>query len=147
MVGLEVDASPKPESLMNLHSLMSGPLVFGLTSGFTPGHTSGLKPGLASGFVPGLASGLVPRVVPGLLLGFVVGLLAGFIHFTTLHWSVRLLTSGTIAKALVVQLCRLGLLAAVFIVLARLGAPTLLSAAVGLLLARHLILRRVRSHA
>jgi F1F0 ATPase subunit 2 len=147
MVGLEVDASPKQESLMNLHSLMAGSLASGLSSGLASGLSSGLTSGLTIGLKPGLASGSVPGLVPGLLAGLVVGLLAGLIHFTTLHWSVRLLTAGTIAKALAVQLCRLGLLAAVFIGLAHLGAPTLLSAAVGLLLARHLILRRVRSHA
>jgi F1F0 ATPase subunit 2 len=81
------------------------------------------------------------------IVGLVVGTLAGFIHFTTLHWSVRLLTSGTAGKALAVQLCRLGLVAAVFILLAHWGAATLLSAALGLLLARHVVLRRIRSHA
>jgi F1F0 ATPase subunit 2 len=94
------------------------------------------------------AGPLAPGFVPSLAVGLAVGLTAGLIHFTTLHWTVRLLTGGgSASKALVVQLCRLGLLAAVFIVLARLGAPTLLSAALGLLLARHAVLRRVRRQA
>jgi F1F0 ATPase subunit 2 len=113
------------------HSLLAGPVA----------------PGFVLSLVAGLPVGIRVGIPVGIPVGLAVGLTAGLIHFTTLHWSVRLLTIGSAGKALVVQLCRLGLLAAVFIVLARMGAPTLLSAALGLLLARHAVLRRVRRQA
>ena len=46
-------------------------------------------------------------------IGLVVGILAGLLHFATLHWSVRLLTSSAPVKAIVLQLTRLGVLAAI----------------------------------
>jgi F1F0 ATPase subunit 2 len=76
-------------------------------------------------------------------IGLVVGILAGLLHFATLHWNVRLLTSSAPVKAIILQLARLGVLAAIFIVLAKLGALTLLCGAVGLLLARYVVLRQV----
>ncbi|MBN3848819.1 ATP synthase subunit I [Paraburkholderia sp. Ac-20342] len=80
------------------------------------------------------------RIATGLL----AGVLAGLIHFTGLRWNVRLLTAGAPCRAIGLQLIRLGLLAAVFIVLARLGPWPLLCGAAGLLLARHLVLQRFK---
>jgi F1F0 ATPase subunit 2 len=77
-------------------------------------------------------------------IGLVAGMLVGLIHFTTLHWNVRLLVAGTPAKAFALQGLRLAGVAALFFVLAKLGPWALLCGAAGLLLARYAILRRVR---
>jgi F1F0 ATPase subunit 2 len=76
-------------------------------------------------------------------IGLSVGVLAGLIHFTGLRWNVRLLTAGTPGIAIGLQLARLGVLAAVFFALARLGPWALLSGAAGLLIARQMVLRRI----
>jgi hypothetical protein len=61
-------------------------------------------------------------------IGSFVGIAAGALHFATLRWNVRLLITGTPAKAIGLQLLRLALLCG----------------AAGLLLARGFILRRVQ---
>lgn len=78
-------------------------------------------------------------------IGFVVGMLAGLAHFTMLRWNVLLLTTGSPARAIALQLARLGALAAIFFMLARMGPWALLCGAGGLLLARHAVIRRIRS--
>ena len=77
-------------------------------------------------------------------IGVSVGLAAGAIHFSTLHWNIRLLLSGTPAKALGMQLLRLAGVVVLFGILAKLGVWPLLCGAAGLLLARSVILRRVQ---
>ncbi|MFP3504816.1 ATP synthase subunit I [Burkholderia sp. SIMBA_062] len=77
-------------------------------------------------------------------IGLPVGVLAGLIHFAGLHWNVRLLSAGMPGRAIGLQLARLGALAVVLVLLARLGPWSLLSGAGGLLLARHAMLRRVK---
>ena len=77
-------------------------------------------------------------------IGVSVGLAAGAIHFSTLHWNIRLLVSGTPAKALGLQLLRLAGVVVLFGILAKLGVWPLLCGAAGLLLARSVILRRVQ---
>ncbi|MFM0500186.1 N-ATPase subunit AtpR [Paraburkholderia caffeinilytica] len=77
-------------------------------------------------------------------IGLVAGMLAGWIHFTGLRWNVRLLIAGAPGRAIGLQLARLGVLAVVFVVLARLGPWPLLGGAAGLLLARHWVVQRVR---
>jgi F1F0 ATPase subunit 2 len=72
-------------------------------------------------------------------------MLAGLVHFTMLRWNVRLLTTGSSGKAIALQLARLGALAAIFFVLARTGPWALLCSAGGLLLARHAVIRQIRS--
>jgi len=78
-------------------------------------------------------------------IGFPAGTAAGWIHFNTLYWNVRLLTGRTPGRAIAIQLLRLGVLAAIFFVLAKIGAWALLSGAAGLLIARFTVLRRVRA--
>jgi F1F0 ATPase subunit 2 len=78
-------------------------------------------------------------------IGLLVGMLAGLVHFTMLRWNVRLLTTGSSGKAIALQLARLGALAAIFFVLARTGPWALLCGAGGLLLARHAVIRQIRS--
>lgn len=79
------------------------------------------------------------------VIGLFVGVLAGLVHFTMLRWNVRLVTAGSSAKAIALQFARVGALGAIFFVLARTGPWALLSGTAGLLVARHAVLRRIRS--
>jgi len=80
------------------------------------------------------------------LLGFaILGIGAGMLHFISLRWNARLYlqigeTRRAGAKALAINLLRIALTAAVFIVCARAGAAPLLLAFAGWLLARQLLL-------
>ena len=77
-------------------------------------------------------------------LAFPAGIVIGAAYFLSLRWVVDMLAEGKYAKALLSHCLRFGLLAAVFFALVGVGAAALLSAALGLLLARQLILHRVR---
>lgn len=74
----------------------------------------------------------------------VLGALIGTLHMLTLGWNVRLFASGgPLARALVLQALRLGLVAAIMAAVAiHEGALPLLLAAVGILLARTVAVRR-----
>ena len=78
-------------------------------------------------------------------IAFVAGLLIGLIHFATLRRNLCFLTDGGLAKALLLQLARLALLGGVLALLAMLGAFALLCGMLGILLARSIVLRRVRN--
>lgn len=78
-------------------------------------------------------------------IGFFAGLLLGLLHFATLRWTLHFFTGGSLPKALLLQLARLGLLGFALHLLATLGATALLSGMLGVLLARSVILRRTRS--
>ncbi|WP_062643091.1 N-ATPase subunit AtpR [Caballeronia arationis] len=86
----------------------------------------------------------LPFGVVQVAFGCLVGTMAGLLHFTTLHWCVRLLSVGAPGKAVAVHGARLGVLVLTFFVLAKLGPWALLCGAHGLLLARDVVLRRVR---
>lgn len=77
------------------------------------------------------------------VVGFTVGAVAGLGYFFALWRTIGLLVQGGALKALATQLARFAALAVVFFALAKLGAVALLSGALGLLLARHLLLRRL----
>lgn len=79
--------------------------------------------------------------------GLVAGLLAGAVHFVSLRWNVRFFASGHAVIAFVLQLARLGLTAAVFILLAKVGAFALLAGVAGFIWARSIALelQRVRT--
>ncbi|WP_434289586.1 N-ATPase subunit AtpR [Celeribacter sp. SCSIO 80788] len=80
-------------------------------------------------------------ILLGLLLGFGVGLL----HFASLRRVTAMYLSGSsTARAIILQLGRLVLVAALLVFLALKGALPLLAGAGGLLLARIVILRRSR---
>lgn len=82
--------------------------------------------------------------VPSLALDLAIGLLAGGAHVALLRRNTALyLRPGRIAPAIALQVLRLGLLATVLALLARQGAPALLAGALGVLVARHLVLRRL----
>jgi F1F0 ATPase subunit 2 len=74
------------------------------------------------------------------LIGLAAGMLLGLIHFGSLWWNAKLYAGGGWAQALGLQLLRFCLLLAVLGALAWLGATFLLAGAIGLLLARGLVL-------
>ncbi|HCQ65069.1 MAG TPA: ATP synthase subunit I [Rhodobacteraceae bacterium] len=77
-----------------------------------------------------------------------LGFAAGLVHFATLGRVTSLyLAGGSPAQAVGLQLVRLAALACVLILLAWLGAPALLAGALGVILARGVILRRARKAA
>jgi F1F0 ATPase subunit 2 len=85
--------------------------------------------------------GLAAQVPAGLIAGFA----AGLVHFATLRHNVQLLAIGSAGKALAMQLARLGLLVVILFVLAKLGPWTLLCGALGVLVARSVVLYRIRA--
>jgi F1F0 ATPase subunit 2 len=76
--------------------------------------------------------------------GLIAGFAAGLVHFSTLRRNVQLLAFGSASKALAMQLARLALMLMVLFVLAKLGPWTLLCGALGVLVARSVVLRRFR---
>ncbi|MFS8116040.1 ATP synthase subunit I [Rhizobium jaguaris] len=79
-----------------------------------------------------------------ILFGFVLGALLGLLHFGALWWNVQALTGGASAKAVMLHVLRFAVLLVVLYGLAKLGAPVLLAASVGVLVGRGLVLRHVR---
>ncbi len=77
-----------------------------------------------------------------IVIGLIVGLLVGAFHFTSLWWNTRLFTTGEAGKAIALQLGRIAVAVAVLTLLARLGLAALLCGALGLLVARPLLLWR-----
>jgi F1F0 ATPase subunit 2 len=70
------------------------------------------------------------------------GALLGSLYFLTLRWNVRILASGRVLLPFGLQLIRFAVVAAALTIVARsFGALPLLAAALGLLLARTMILR------
>lgn len=89
------------------------------------------------------AFALLSEPLTGALFGLAVGALLGLVHFGALWWNTRLYTQGGAALALAVQLGRFALLGLVLAGLAKLGALPLLAGALGLLLVRPLVVRRI----
>jgi len=71
------------------------------------------------------------------------GAAAGVAYFMALRWNVALFERGATPKALFLLATRFTALAAFLAGLAKLGAPALLAAALGLLAARRAVLRRL----
>jgi len=77
-------------------------------------------------------------------VGLLAGMAVGLAHFATLWWNTRLFTgSGSIFAAFGLQLGRFAMVVAVFFGLAKFGALPLLAGALGLLLARHIVIKRI----
>lgn len=77
---------------------------------------------------------------------FALGLLAGGAHFASLRGNARLFAgSGSPAAALGLQLLRLGALAGLLVLVALHGALPLLATALGVLVARSIVVRRLGS--
>jgi F1F0 ATPase subunit 2 len=85
----------------------------------------------------------LPSLAFQIALGAAGGAAAGFAYFTALRWNVDLFERGATPKAILLLVTRFALLSALFVALAKLGAPALLSAALGLLAARRVTLRRL----
>ena len=85
----------------------------------------------------------LPSLALQIALGAAAGAAAGFAYFTALRWNVDLFERGATPGAILLLVTRFGLLAALLVGLAKLGAPALLAAALGLLAARHWTLRRL----
>ena len=77
-----------------------------------------------------------------IVIGLIVGLLVGAFHFASLWWNTWLFTTGEAGKAIALQLGRIAVAVAVLTLLARLGLAALLCGALGLLVARPLLLWR-----
>ena len=102
--------------------------------------TSLLAPLAATSLLAPLAAAGPAITAP---LGLVVGLLIGAIHFGSLWWTARAYAGGGLVRPLVVHVLRFVLTVAVLVGLARIGAVALLAGALGLVVARALVVRRV----
>jgi F1F0 ATPase subunit 2 len=85
----------------------------------------------------------IPSLVFQIAVGAAAGAAAGFAYFTALRWNVDLFERGATPIAILLLVTRFALLTALLVALAKLGAPALLSAALGLLAARRITLRRL----
>jgi F1F0 ATPase subunit 2 len=72
-----------------------------------------------------------------------LGLALGILHFAALRRNADLFARGAIGRAAALQLLRLAATVAAFALAARQGALSLLLAAAGFLLARHVVVRRL----
>lgn len=82
--------------------------------------------------------GLAAEIAIGLIAGFLTGVL----HFASLWWNARLFTSGSVGKAIALQLGRIAVAVGVLILLARLGFTALVCGGVAFLVARPLLVWR-----
>ena len=90
---------------------------------------------------------MIASPLPSLALqcatGALVGAALGYAYFRALWWNVTLFDKGATAAGLLLLATRFILLASAFYMLARFGAATLISAALGLLAARRVLVRRL----
>nr|WP_255569322.1 ATP synthase subunit I [Neoroseomonas alba] len=88
-----------------------------------------------------------PPVTAGTLfavaIGLATGAVLGLVHFATLRWTTDLYLGKGIAYGFGLQILRFAVLGLVLFALARLGAAALLSGALGLLVMRRIVLKRV----
>ncbi|RDU99385.1 ATP synthase subunit I [Trinickia dinghuensis] len=78
-----------------------------------------------------------------ILIGLGAGLGIGSALSATLYWNGCLFARGHVLAALAAQLLRLALAALMLVVLARIGATTLLASCAGIVVARTWSIRRV----
>ncbi len=78
------------------------------------------------------------------VIGLAAGILLGVAYIQRLWWNVHLLTSGGAWGAIGLHLLRFGVLMVSLYAASRYGAAALISAAVGIIVARFFVLRRVR---
>jgi hypothetical protein len=77
-------------------------------------------------------------------VGVVFGLAAGLFHFATLRKVTALYLGGSLLHAVALQVLRLAALAALMVTLATLGMGALAAGALGVILGREIVLRRIR---
>ena len=82
-------------------------------------------------------------MIGALMIGLAAGAILGAAHLASLWWSVILLRDGHPVLGILAQALRFVVLAAGLAVIARHGAAPLIAAAVGVLAARALLLRRL----
>ena len=76
---------------------------------------------------------------------FALGIGAGLLHFLLLRWNARLFFTEGALHAIGVQVLRLAALAGVLLLAARLGAMPLLLTALGVMIARQIVVRRTQA--
>ena len=81
-------------------------------------------------------------MIAALILGFAAGAILGAAHLGSLWWSVVLVRAGRPVLGVILQALRFVVLAIPLAVIARHGAAPLLAAALGVLAARAVLLRR-----
>lgn len=82
------------------------------------------------------------------LLGFALGIALGLAHFASLRRVTAMyLSGGSPSRAVLLQLARLSLLGGMLLLFAQFGAAPLLASALGVLIAREIVLRRARKEA
>jgi F1F0 ATPase subunit 2 len=78
--------------------------------------------------------------------GFLLaGILAGLLHFHLLRWNTGLFLTGGARRAIAAQALRLAVLTGVLVIAARFGALPLLLAALGVMIARQVVVRGARA--
>lgn len=89
-----------------------------------------------------LAQGFDFAIAATAMAGFSAGLAVGFLHFLTLGWNVDLYMKTGAWRGIALHVARFVALIGAFVLLAWFGAAALLSGALGLVIARGLVLRR-----
>ena len=80
-----------------------------------------------------------------LMLHLAIGIGGGALYFRSLWWNARRLTGNAgLVSTMLLSLGRLLLMGAALLLIVREGAPTLLATAVGIMIARPIVTRRVR---
>lgn len=87
---------------------------------------------------------LAPWTMAELAAALVAGVALGLVHFGTLHRVSEDYLGGRAGRALALQLLRMAAMIGALYGLARLGALELLAGALGVLIARILVMRRAR---
>ena len=82
-----------------------------------------------------------------LAAAFALGTALGAAHFASLRWSVNFICGGRPSLGMAAQALRFAALAAALVVITRCGTGPFLAAVGGLLAARALLIRRLRSAA
>lgn len=79
------------------------------------------------------------------ILSFAVGIIAGILYFGGLRWNVRLFTEGGSVRTMILVMAgRFALLGGLLTLASLQGAMPLLTMALGVLVARFAVMRRVR---
>jgi len=77
-----------------------------------------------------------------LVVALLGGTVLGYLHFATLHKVSMDYLGGHPVRGVLIQVARMAVMVIVLVVLARLGAPFLLGAAVGILVGRFMVMHR-----
>jgi F1F0 ATPase subunit 2 len=85
-------------------------------------------------------TGSAPSMTAYGAAGLAVGLALGILHYFSLWWNTRLFAAGAAGKAIALQLGRIAVAVAVLVMLARLSLIALFAGALGLLVARPLVI-------